>query len=136
MPKEDKNKKVKKTNKNKRKVLQNSKVLVKIHSTYNNTIVSVTDLEGNVLVNSSCGLVGFRGSKKSTAYASTQAGQDAAVKSLALGVKEADVIINGVGIGRQAAVKGLRDGGLKINTLLDATPVPHGGVKPRKKPKK
>lgn len=112
------------------------KVLVRVRSTYNNTIVSVTDLEGNVVASSSCGAIGFKGSKKSTAYASTQAGQDAALKAVSRGAKEADVIINGVGVGRQAAIKGLRSGGLRIATLLDITPVPHGGCKPRKKPKK
>jgi small subunit ribosomal protein S11 len=133
------NTKIKKTSKEVKKkkvVLANPKVIVRIRSTYNNTIVSITDLEGNVVASSSCGLVGFKGSKKSTAYASTQAGQDATIKAISIGAKEADVYVNGVGVGRQAAVKGVRDGGLKINSLLDITPVPHGGCKPRRKPKK
>lgn len=128
----------KKTKLVKKKKLTNvgQKVLVRVRSTYNNTIVSVTDLEGNVVSSSSCGAIGFKGSKKSTAYASTQAGQDAALKAVNRGAKEADVIVNGVGVGRQAAIKGIRSGGLRITTLLDITPVPHGGCKPRKKPSK
>ena len=110
--------------------------MVKINSTYNNTIVSVTDYAGNVLAASSCGKVGFSGSKKSTAYAATKAGEDAAGKAVALGAKEAEIVIKGVGVGRQAAVKGIRTGGLRITMLADKTPVPHGGCKSRKAPKK
>ncbi|RMD76731.1 30S ribosomal protein S11 [Candidatus Dojkabacteria bacterium] len=127
----------KKELKRKRKVtLSSPKVLFRVRANYNNTIVTVTDLEGNTICSSSCGIVGFKGSKKSTAYASTQAGLDAAVKAISKGAKEADVIVNGVGIGRQAAIRGIRDGGMKITSLLDVTPIPHGGCKPRKKPKK
>lgn len=126
-----------KTEKKKKKIkLTSPKVLVKINSTYNNTIVSVTDYTGNVLAASSCGRVGFSGSKKSTAYAATKAGEDAAGKAVALGAKEAEVVIKGIGVGRQAAVKGIRSGGLRITMLADRTPVPHGGCKSRKAPKK
>lgn len=111
-------------------------VVVTINSTYNNTIISVSDYSGNVISYSSCGLIGFKGSKKSTAYAATKAGEDAAAKAVVAGAKEAEVLVNGVGIGRQAAVKGIRSGGLRITSLHDRTPVPHGGTKPRKKPKK
>ncbi|MEP7103998.1 MAG: 30S ribosomal protein S11 [Candidatus Dojkabacteria bacterium] len=112
------------------------KVLVRVNSTYNNTIISVTDYAGNVISYSSCGLVGFKGSKKSTAYAATKAGEDAALKAVQQGARESEVIVDGVGIGRQAAVKGIRTAGLRITALIDKTPVPHGGTKPRKKPKK
>lgn len=126
-----------KTEKKKKKLkLTSPKVLVKINSTYNNTIISVTDYQGNVISASSCGKVGFAGSKKSTAYAATKAGEDAASQAVTAGAKEAEVVIKGIGVGRQAAVKGIRSGGLRITMLADRTPVPHGGVKPRKAPKK
>ncbi len=125
------------TEKKKKKLKVSSpKVLVKINSTYNNTIISVTDYEGNVISQSSCGKVGFSGSKKSTPYAATKAGEDAASRAVAAGAKEAEVVVKGIGVGRQAAVKGIRSGGLRITLLADRTPVPHGGTKPRKKPKK
>ncbi len=122
--------------KKKKSKLTSPKVLVKINSTYNNTIVSVTDYQGNVIAASSCGKVGFAGSKKSTAYAATRAGEDAASQAITAGAREAEVIIKGIGVGRQAAVKGIRSAGLRITMLADRTPVPHGGVKPRKAPKK
>jgi small subunit ribosomal protein S11 len=112
------------------------KVLVNIKATYNNTIASVSDYDGNVIAISSCGALGFSGSRKSTVYAATKVGEDIANKALAAGAKEAEVFIKGVGVGRQATVKGLRAGGLRISVLLDKTPVPHGGVKPRKAPRK
>ncbi len=129
-------KKVEKVVKKKKAKVSVPKVLVRVNSTYNNTIISVTDYAGNVISYSSCGLVGFKGSKKSTAYAATKAGEDAALKAIQLGARESEVIVDGVGIGRQAAVKGVRTAGLRITALIDKTPVPHGGTKPRKKPKK
>lgn len=122
--------------KKKKLKLSSSKVMVNIRSTYNNTIISVCDYEGNVISQSSCGKVGFIGSKKSTAYAATKAGEDAAGKAVTAGAKEAEVVIRGIGVGRQAAVKGIRSGGLRITLLTDKTPVPHGGCKPRRAPKK
>lgn len=129
-------KNVKAEKKKKKLKLSSPKVLVNIFSTYNNTIISVADYEGNVIAQSSCGRVGFHGSKKSTAYAATKAGEDAAGKAVVVGAREAEVVIKGVGIGRQAAVKGIRSGGLRISSLADKTPIPHGGVKPRRAPKK
>lgn len=120
----------------KKKKLNSPKVLVKINATYNNTIVSITDYEGNVIASSSCGAIGFKGSKKSTPYASTRAGEDAATKAMERGAMEAEVVVTGIGVGRQAAVKGVRAGGLKITSLADYTPVPHGGCKPRRRPRK
>jgi len=126
-----------KVEKKKKKIkITSPKVMVNITSTYNNTLISVTDYLGNVLSASSCGKVGFSGSKKSTAYAATKAGEDAANKAVTLGAREAEVVIRGIGIGRQAAVKGIRSGGLRITTLSDKTPIPHGGCKSRKTPKK
>ena len=121
--------------KKKKSKVQVSKVKVSIKSSYNNTIISISDFNGNVLVWSSPGIVGFTGSRKSTAYAATKAAEDAVEKSRKFGAKEAVVIVKGTGMGRQAAVKGLRSGGLKIITLSDHTSIPHGGVSPRKKPR-
>ena len=112
------------------------KVIVRIKSGYNNTIVSITDYEGNVLSQSSGGAVGFKGSKKSTAFAATKAAEDAVAKASRYGIQEAVIIVRGMGMGRQAAVKGIRSGGLKISSLSDYTSIPHGGVTPRKKPRK
>lgn len=124
-----------KKDKKKKKVVS-SKVLVIVNASYNNTLVSITDYNGNVVASSSCGAIGFKGSKKSTAYAATKAGQDAAEKAIAIGAKESEIVVKGVGIGRQAAVKGVRQAGLRITALADHTGVPHGGCKPRRMPKK
>lgn len=112
------------------------KVRVRIKSGYNNTIITVTDYAGNVIASSSSGVVGFVGSKKSTAFAATKAAEDAIIKAQKHGAKEGIVIVKGMGMGRQAAVKGVRSAGLKITSLSDYTPVPHGGTDPRKQPKK
>jgi len=132
--------KVQKEQTNKKKVIKKSKktklhfpkVIVHVKSTQNNSIVTATDLSGNVVAQSSCGKAGFKGTKKSTPYASTLAGEMLAKKVVEMGGKECDVYIKGVGVGRQAVVKGLKSGGLRIVMLLDKTPVPHGGCKPRK----
>ncbi|MEI6462773.1 MAG: 30S ribosomal protein S11 [bacterium] len=123
---------VKKVKKAKRIV---EKAKVHIISTFNNSKITITDLDGNVLSWSSCGTVGFKGTKKSTAYAATKAAEDALAKAQKYGIKEASVYVKGIGQGRQAAVKGLKAAGLQITMLSDMTPVPHGGVKP-KKPRK
>lgn len=115
---------------------QVQKVIVKVQSGYNNTIVTISDYEGNALSQSSGGAVGFKGSKKSTAFAATKAAEDAVAKASKYGIREAIVIVKGMGMGRQAAVKGIRSGGLKITSLSDYTPVKHGGTTPRKQPKK
>ena len=127
---------VKAEKKKKKLKLASPKVVVHINSTYNNTLISVSDYDGNVISSSSCGKVGFSGSKKSTAYAATKAGEDAALKAVTAGAREAEVVIKGIGVGRQAAVKGIRTAGLRITMLSDRTAVPHGGCKPRKAPKK
>ncbi len=111
------------------------KVIVNVSCTYNNTIISIADMNGEVLVSSSAGVIGFKGTKKSTAYAATKSAEYAVEKASKYGVKEAIVKVKGLGMGRQAALKGLHSAGLKIKTLMDVTPVPHGGVTPRKKPR-
>jgi small subunit ribosomal protein S11 len=108
---------------------------VYINCTYNNTILTFTDYSGNVIANSSCGCVGFRGSKKGTAFAATKAAYDSFEKASKYGVVEASVIVKGIGMGRHAAIKGLRTAGLIITSLSDKTPVPHNGCRPRKKPR-
>lgn len=125
-----------KTKKSKKKANVSPKVLVKIKASYNNTIVTVTDYSGNTISSSSCGAIGFKGSKKSTAYAATKTGEEASLKAVERGAKEAEIVVKGIGVGRQAAVKGVRSAGLKITSLADHTPVRHGGTKPRRAPKK
>jgi small subunit ribosomal protein S11 len=122
--------------KKKKKRLLSNKVKVMVNCTYNNTIVAVTDYDGNVISSSSGGVVGFTGSRKSTGYAATRAGQDAAQKAMKVGAEEAVVVVTGIGEGRNSAVKGVRTAGLRITSISDHTPVPHGGVKPRRQPKK
>ncbi|KXK26203.1 MAG: 30S ribosomal protein S11 [candidate division WS6 bacterium OLB20] len=119
----------------KKKKVQVQKGIVFINSSYNNTIISIADPAGAVLAWSSPGVIGFSGSRKSTAYAATKAAEDAVAKAQKYGIKEVRVIIKGAGLGRQAAVKGLRSAGLRIISLSDHTPIPHGGTVPRKKPR-
>ena len=106
--------------------------LVFIKATFNNTIISVTDPEGNVVASSSPGGIGFKGSKKSTAFAATKAAEDVALKAQKFGVKEVDVYVRGPGAGRSAAIKGLDSAGLKIRALIDVTRIPFGGCRPKK----
>lgn len=122
--------------KKKKVKLASPKVIVHVYSTYNNTLVNVATPTGDTIATASAGTVGFSGSKKSTAYAATKAGEQAASKAAKLGARECAVIVRGAGVGRQSSVKGVRAAGLKIVSLSDYTPVPHGGCKPRKAPKK
>ncbi|MBM3821359.1 MAG: 30S ribosomal protein S11 [Verrucomicrobia bacterium] len=104
-----------------------------ILATFNNTLVSITDLHGNVIGWSSAGRVGFKGSRKSTAFAAQQVAQDAARQAMSHGVKEVEVKVNGPGSGRESAIRALQAIGLEITTIKDVTPVPHNGCRPRKK---
>jgi small subunit ribosomal protein S11 len=110
--------------------------LVYVKATFNNTIVTITDPEGNTLASSSPGAVGFKGTKKSTGFAATKAAQDAVYKAQKYGINEAKVYLKGPGQGRNAAVKGLDSAGLKITLLSDLTPIPHNGCRPKKRPRK
>ena len=105
-----------------------------IHSTFNNTIVTITDENGSVLTWSSAGAF-FKGSKKSTPYAAQMAAEAAANSAKEYGVKAVDVDIKGPGSGREAAVRALQTAGLEINAIIDATPVPHNGCRPPKRPR-
>ncbi|MBI3191571.1 MAG: 30S ribosomal protein S11 [Pedosphaera parvula] len=104
-----------------------------ILATFNNTLVSITDMHGNVLGWSSAGKVGFRGSRKSTAFAAQQVAQDAARQAMSHGLREVEVKVKGPGSGRESAVRALQAIGLEITAIKDVTPVPHNGCRPRKK---
>lgn len=104
-----------------------------VKATFNNTIVSITDLTGNVISWASSGKAGFVGSRKSSAFAATMAAQDAAKVAMGLGMKEVEVNLSGPGAGRESAVRGLQSAGLMITIIRDKTPVPHNGCRPRKR---
>lgn len=108
------------------------KAKVNILATFNNTVISVADMDGQVLLQESAGSLGFKGARKSTPYAATIATEKALVKAKQLGVKEVDVFIKGPGAGRDAALRAIRAANLKIDLIADVTPIPHNGVKPRK----
>lgn len=104
-----------------------------ILATFNNTQVSITDMHGNVIGWSSAGRVGFKGSRKSTAFAAQQVAQDAARQAMSHGLKEVEVRVKGPGSGRESAIRALQAIGLEINLIKDVTPIPHNGCRPRKK---
>jgi small subunit ribosomal protein S11 len=104
-----------------------------ILATFNNTQVSITDVHGNLIGWSTAGRVGFKGSRKSTAYAAQQVAQDAARQAMAHGMKEVEVRVKGPGSGRESAIRALQAIGLEISAIKDVTPVPHNGCRPRKK---
>ncbi len=104
-----------------------------VQATFNNTIVSITDLEGNVIAWSSAGRSGYKGSKKSSAYAATVAAQNAAKGAMGAGMKEIEVNLSGPGAGRESSVRGLQSAGLAVTVIRDHTPVPHGGCRARKR---
>ncbi|HEY1663221.1 MAG TPA: 30S ribosomal protein S11 [Verrucomicrobiae bacterium] len=104
-----------------------------ILATFNNTLVSITDMQGNIIGWSSAGRVGFKGSRKSTAYAAQQVAQDAARQAMAHGMKEVEIRVKGPGSGRESAIRALQAIGLEISAIKDVTPVPHNGCRPRKK---
>lgn len=104
-----------------------------ILATFNNTQVAITDMQGNVIGWSTAGKVGFRGSRKSTAFAAQQVAQDAARQAMAHGMKEVEVQVRGPGSGRESAIRALQAIGLEIGVIKDVTPVPHNGCRPRKK---
>ena len=101
-------------------------------STFNNTIVTITDLKGNVIGWSSAGKVGFKGSRKSTAYAAQMVAQDASRQAMGHGLKEVEVLVKGPGAGRESAVRALQAIGLDLTVIRDVTPVPHNGCRPPK----
>ena len=104
-----------------------------ILATFNNTQVTITDMHGNLIGWSSAGRVGFKGSRKSTAYAAQQVAQDAARQAMAHGMREVEIRVKGPGSGRESAIRALQAIGLEISSIKDVTPVPHNGCRPRKK---
>jgi small subunit ribosomal protein S11 len=118
---------------------KNKKIVVKgvahIHSSFNNTIVTITDEAGNALAWASAGGLGFKGSKKSTPFAAQMAGEAAAKAAADFGMKSVDVNVKGPGPGREAAVRSLQTAGLEILSIVDVTPIPHNGCRPPKRPR-
>lgn len=104
-----------------------------IHASFNNTIITMTDQQGNVVTWGSAGTVGFKGSRKSTPYAATQAAMAVARRAMDYGMREVDVFVKGPGPGREAAIRALMSAGLKVVSITDVTPIPHDGCRPPKK---
>lgn len=107
--------------------------IVHIQSTFNNTIVTVTDVEGNVIGSSSAGKAGFKGSRKSTPFAAQLAAQDALRQAMEQGLRVAEVRVKGPGVGREAALRALQMDGFSVSVIRDVTPIPHNGCRPPKR---
>jgi small subunit ribosomal protein S11 len=106
---------------------------VHVHATFNNTIVTITDSDGNTVVWGSAGHAGFKGSRKSTPYAARLAAQEAIGAASELGLQEVDILVKGPGPGREAAIRAIQASGVRVRSLKDVTPVPHNGCRPPKK---
>ncbi|MCH2522067.1 MAG: 30S ribosomal protein S11 [SAR202 cluster bacterium] len=104
-----------------------------IASTFNNTIITLTDLEGNAIASGSAGMVGFKGARKSTAFAAQRAAEAVAKRGMEHGLREIDVMVKGPGAGREAAIRAIQSSGIAVNSIRDVTPVPHNGCRPPKK---
>ena len=125
-----------KTTTRKKKVKRSfTKGVAHIHSTFNNTIVTITDCQGNVLAWSSAGALGFKGAKKSTPFAASSASEAAAKAAYDQGIRQVDVDVKGPGPGRESAVRSLAVAGLQILSIVDSTPIPHNGCRPPKRPR-
>ena len=122
---------VKKTKKRDRKVGVNG--VAHVQASFNNTIVTITDLDGNVVTWASAGKVGFKGSRKSTPFAAQVAAEASAREALNLGMKRVEVWVKGPGAGREAAIRSLQAAGLEISAIKDVTPIPHNGCRPPKR---
>ena len=119
------------TSRRERRVVPRGRVYVQ--STFNNTIITVTDRQGNVLTWGSSGTAGFKGSRKSTPYAAQLAAQETGKRAVDMGMREADLFVKGPGPGREAAIRSLQAAGLQVLSITDVTPVPHNGCRPPKK---
>ena len=104
-----------------------------IASTFNNTIITLTDLEGNAIASGSAGMVGFKGARKSTAFAAQRAAEAVGKRGMEHGLREIDVMVKGPGAGREAAIRAIQSSGIAVNSIRDVTPVPHNGCRPPKK---
>ena len=124
----------KKVVRNKKKVSKNIiNGVAHIRSTFNNTIVTIADTEGNVLSWASAGGLGFRGSRKSTPFAAQMAAEEATKAAMEHGLKQVEVYVKGPGAGREAAIRALQAAGLEVNSIRDVTPIPHNGCRPPKR---
>lgn len=124
----------KKVVRNKKKVSKNViNGVAHIRSTFNNTIVTISDTEGNVLSWASAGGLGFRGSRKSTPFAAQMAAEEATKAAMEHGLKQVEVFVKGPGAGREAAIRALQAAGLEVNSIKDVTPIPHNGCRPPKR---
>lgn len=120
----------------KRKVKKNVPVgRAYIHSTFNNTIVTISDTEGNAISWASAGTLGFKGSKKSTPFAAGMSAEAAGKAAYDMGMRKVDVFVNGLGSGRETAIRSLQTAGLEVSSITDVTPVPHNGCRPPKRPR-
>jgi len=125
---------VKKKEKLKKKVVKNvTSGIAHIAATFNNTIVTISDRQGNVLCWASTGTVGFKGSKKSTPFAAGRAAESAAKKAKDLGMREVEVNVKGPGSGRESAIRSIQAAGLAVRAIRDVTPIPHNGCRPPKR---
>jgi len=106
-----------------------------IHSTFNNTVVTITDKDGNVITWSAPGALGFKGSKKSTPFAAGQAAEEAGKKAYDMSMRKVEVFVKGLGPGRETAIRSLQTAGLEITSINDVTPIPHNGCRPPKRPR-
>ncbi len=113
--------------------VQVSSGIAHIHATFNNTIVTITDKQGNTLCWASTGTAKFSGSKKATPFAAQVAAEDAAKKAMGMGVKEVEVFVKGPGSGRESAIRAIQAAGLTITAIRDVTPIPHNGCRPPKR---
>ena len=124
----------KKVTTRKRRVRKNiAKGVAHIHSTFNNTIVTICDEQGNAIAWSSAGALGYKGSRKSTPFAAQQAAEAAAKAAIDHGMKTVEVYVKGPGQGREAAIRALQTAGLEVNMIKDVTPIPHNGCRPPKR---
>ena len=124
-------KKAVRTKRKERKNIEQGRAYV--HSTFNNTIVTLTDPRGNVLSWASAGGMGFRGSRKSTPFAAQMAAETATKAAMEHGLKQVEVFVKGPGAGREAAIRALQAAGLEVNSIKDVTPIPHNGCRPPKR---
>jgi small subunit ribosomal protein S11 len=104
-----------------------------IQSTFNNTVITLTDPNGNVIAHASAGTVGFKGSRKSTPFAAQLAAESAARKAMDHGLRQVDVLVRGPGSGREAAIRSLQGAGIQVTSIRDVTPIPHNGCRPPKR---
>lgn len=122
---------VKKGKRKERKIVQNG--IAHVQASFNNTIVTITDMSGNTVAWASAGSQGFKGSRKSTPFAAQRAGEMAARKAMEHGMRQVDVYVSGPGSGRESAIRSLQTAGLRINLIRDVTPIPHNGCRPPKR---